>query len=84
MEDCATRSWSAPSCRSSGCRPRTARGAPHRWFDTVNVPARGDVVIRIPFTDFTGRTVLHCHILNHEDMGMMAVLDIVPPRPGGK
>lgn len=56
----------------------------HRWFDTVNVPARGRVVIRIPFTDFTGRTVLHCHILNHEDMGMMAVLDIVPPRPRGK
>ncbi|MGW3243192.1 multicopper oxidase family protein [Streptomyces sp. NPDC001070] len=60
----------------------------HRWFDTVNVPARGNVVIRIPFTDFTGRTVLHCHILNHEDMGMMAVLDIVPPsrrdEPGGK
>ncbi|MEU4091201.1 multicopper oxidase family protein [Streptomyces sp. NPDC026673] len=56
----------------------------HRWFDTVNVPARGNVVIRIPFTDFTGRTVLHCHILNHEDMGMMAVLDIVPPRTRGK
>ncbi|MFJ3249372.1 multicopper oxidase domain-containing protein, partial [Streptomyces sp. NPDC086782] len=29
--------------------------------------------------DFTGRTVYHCHILNHEDMGMMAVLDIVAP-----
>ncbi|MEU1617310.1 multicopper oxidase family protein [Streptomyces sp. NPDC005722] len=56
----------------------------HRWFDTVNVPARGNVVIRVPFTDFTGRTVLHCHILNHEDMGMMAILDIVPPRPRGK
>ncbi|MFJ2568333.1 MULTISPECIES: multicopper oxidase domain-containing protein [unclassified Streptomyces] len=31
------------------------------------------------FRDFTGRTVYHCHILNHEDMGMMAVLNIVPP-----
>lgn len=51
----------------------------HGWYDTVNVPARGNVVIRIRFTDFTGRTVLHCHILNHEDMGMMAVIDIVPP-----
>ncbi|MFF2958740.1 multicopper oxidase family protein [Streptomyces sp. NPDC057963] len=49
----------------------------HGWYDTVNVPARGEIVIRIHFTDFTGRTVLHCHLLNHEDMGMMAVLDIV-------
>ncbi|MEU9156216.1 multicopper oxidase domain-containing protein [Streptomyces sp. NPDC048417] len=24
--------------------------------------------------------MLHCRILNHEDMGMMAVLDIVAPR----
>ena len=29
------------------------------------------------FANFTGRTVLHCHILNHEDAGMMAVLEIV-------
>ncbi|WP_235490487.1 multicopper oxidase domain-containing protein, partial [Frankia sp. AvcI1] len=45
--------------------------------DTVNLPARGEAVVRIHFTDFTGKTVLHCHILNHEDMGMMAVLQIV-------
>ncbi|WP_392749021.1 multicopper oxidase family protein [Streptomyces sp. LN590] len=49
----------------------------HGWYDTVNVPARGEIVFRIHFIDFTGKTVLHCHILNHEDMGMMAVLDIV-------
>jgi FtsP/CotA-like multicopper oxidase with cupredoxin domain len=46
--------------------------------DTVNLPAEGAVTVRIHFTDFTGRTVLHCHILNHEDAGMMAVLEIVP------
>ncbi len=51
----------------------------HSWYDTINVPALGEAVIRIHYTDFTGRTVLHCHILNHEDMGMMAVLDIVGP-----
>ncbi|MFG2424707.1 multicopper oxidase family protein [Streptomyces sp. NPDC048448] len=51
----------------------------HGWYDTINVPALGEAVIRIHYTDFTGRTVLHCHILNHEDMGMMAVLDIVGP-----
>ncbi|MEV7584658.1 multicopper oxidase family protein [Streptomyces erythrochromogenes] len=47
------------------------------WYDTVTVPVRGTVVIRTKFLDFTGKTVLHCHILNHENMGMMAVLDIV-------
>ncbi|MFK0017287.1 multicopper oxidase family protein [Streptomyces sp. NPDC091027] len=47
------------------------------WYDTITVPARGSVVVRTQFLDFTGKTVLHCHILNHENMGMMAVLDIV-------
>jgi FtsP/CotA-like multicopper oxidase with cupredoxin domain len=28
------------------------------------------------FKNYTGKTVLHCHILNHEDAGMMAVLQI--------
>ena len=30
------------------------------------------------FTDFPGKFVYHCHILNHEDNGMMAVLEVVP------
>jgi suppressor of ftsI len=29
------------------------------------------------FNTYTGKTVFHCHILNHEDLGMMAVLEIV-------
>lgn len=44
--------------------------------DTVDVPPRGTMVVRIRFLDYPGRTVLHCHILNHEDAGMMAVLQI--------
>ncbi|GGN41301.1 multicopper oxidase family protein [Streptomyces fuscichromogenes] len=52
----------------------------HAWYDTIDVPVRGKAVIRIHYTDFTGKTVVHCHILNHEDMGMMGVLDIVAPR----
>ncbi|MFF1263758.1 MULTISPECIES: multicopper oxidase family protein [unclassified Streptomyces] len=44
--------------------------------DTVDVPPRGNMVIRIRFLDYPGKTVLHCHILNHEDAGMMAVLQI--------
>ena len=46
-----------------------------QWLDVVNVPARESVTVRIRFTDFPGRTVYHCHILDHEDLGMMGVID---------
>lgn len=46
------------------------------WRDTVNIPTRGSVTVRIPFTDIGGRTVYHCHILDHEDLGMMGVVDV--------
>jgi FtsP/CotA-like multicopper oxidase with cupredoxin domain len=46
------------------------------WKDVVNVPMGGSVRIRIPFQDFSGRTVYHCHILDHEDLGMMAVIEM--------
>jgi FtsP/CotA-like multicopper oxidase with cupredoxin domain len=46
------------------------------WRDTVNVPMGGSVRIRIPFQDFAGRTVYHCHIVDHEDLGMMGVIEM--------
>ncbi len=46
------------------------------WKDTVNVPAGSTVTIRVPITDITGRTVYHCHILDHEDQGMMGVIRV--------
>jgi FtsP/CotA-like multicopper oxidase with cupredoxin domain len=46
------------------------------WRDIANVPMGGSVRIRIPFRDFPGRTVYHCHILDHEDLGMMAVIEM--------
>ena len=44
--------------------------------DIVKIPAKGQVVIRQRFADFTGKFVFHCHILAHEDNGMMAVVDV--------
>jgi len=44
--------------------------------DVVNVPANGQVTVRIAFQDFTGRSVYHCHILDHEDLGMMGVVEV--------
>ena len=46
-----------------------------QWRDVVNVPARGSVVVRIAFARFTGLTVYHCHILDHEDLGMMGTVE---------
>ena len=44
------------------------------WLDTVNVPYRGTVDVIVDFTDpvIKGMSVFHCHLLNHEDKGMMA------------
>lgn len=46
-----------------------------RWQDVVNVPAFGNVKVLIAFDDFPGRTVYHCHILDHEDQGMMGTVE---------
>lgn len=46
------------------------------WQDTIAVPAAGTVTIRTRFTDFAGRFVMHCHILPHEDLGMMININI--------
>ncbi|WP_034714995.1 multicopper oxidase family protein [Intrasporangium chromatireducens] len=45
------------------------------WQDVVNVPAMSSIRVRIPFDDFTGKTVYHCHILDHEDGGMMGIVN---------
>jgi suppressor of ftsI len=44
------------------------------WLDTVNVPAMGSVDLMMDFTDpvIRGTSLFHCHLLNHEDKGMMA------------
>jgi FtsP/CotA-like multicopper oxidase with cupredoxin domain len=47
------------------------------WHDTFNVPAMGSIRIRHRFEDFTGLFVFHCHILVHEDLGMMQTVNVV-------
>jgi FtsP/CotA-like multicopper oxidase with cupredoxin domain len=44
------------------------------WLDTVNVPYGSSVDLVMDFTDpiIRGMSVFHCHLLNHEDKGMMA------------
>jgi FtsP/CotA-like multicopper oxidase with cupredoxin domain len=51
------------------------RPEPH-WKDVVLVKANGWARVRVAFRDFAGRTVHHCHILDHEDLGMMATVEM--------
>jgi FtsP/CotA-like multicopper oxidase with cupredoxin domain len=46
------------------------------WRDTVVVPRHGSVTLRSRFLDFTGRFVFHCHMMNHEELGMMQVVEV--------
>jgi FtsP/CotA-like multicopper oxidase with cupredoxin domain len=57
------------------------------WQDVIAIPPAkidgtqiipGRVTIRQKYPDFTGTFVLHCHILAHEDRGMMQLVRIVP------
>lgn len=52
------------------------------WADTIALPAGtpekpGSITFRSRFLDFRGAYVLHCHMLAHEDMGMMQVVEVV-------
>jgi suppressor of ftsI len=46
-------------------------------LDTVNVPAGETITIKTRQA-LPGKRMFHCHILPHEDAGMMAVLDVKP------
>ncbi|HEX3149951.1 MAG TPA: redoxin domain-containing protein [Gemmataceae bacterium] len=54
------------------------------WRDTVKIPGNGYVKMRTRYTDFIGTFVQHCHILDHEDQGMMQLIDIVDPKDAPK
>jgi FtsP/CotA-like multicopper oxidase with cupredoxin domain len=45
--------------------------------DVVVVPKMGGIRILVPVMDFTGTAMFHCHIVEHEDIGMMGLWEIV-------
>ena len=46
------------------------------WLDIVPIPRNGGrAVFRTRLADFTGTWIHHCHILMHEDMGMMQAIE---------
>jgi len=55
------------------------------WKDTLKTPAQQGsdapqpfATLKSRYTLFTGAFVQHCHVLNHEDQGMMQVVEIEP------
>ncbi len=51
-------------------------------MDVVMVPPGENVTIRFGVENFPGNYVFHCHILPHEDQGMMATVRAVSPTAG--
>jgi hypothetical protein len=50
------------------------------WLDTLQLPTTGQHAsnghFRFVTDTFTGHEVMHCHYLNHEDLGCMAYFEI--------
>jgi FtsP/CotA-like multicopper oxidase with cupredoxin domain len=47
------------------------------WKDTVELSPGSKVTVAIRFDSFRGRYLAHCHNLEHEDMAMMAAIQVV-------
>ena len=47
------------------------------WKDVVIIPKMGSVKLLVPIMDYTGMTMFHCHIIEHEDIGMMGMWHIM-------
>jgi FtsP/CotA-like multicopper oxidase with cupredoxin domain len=50
---------------------------PWVWWDNFAIPPGGYFKMLTKFADFTGMYVLHCHFLEHEDRGMMQLVEVV-------
>ena len=72
------------------CTP-SAMPTPRVWWDVFPIPAgiqapnNGPLIpgyfkMRSRFVDYPGYYVLHCHILAHEDRGMMATVSVTPSK----
>jgi bilirubin oxidase len=56
---------------------RDGVAAPYRaWKDMLNIPKHTSARIIVRYDDYPGKWMFHCHILDHEDHGMMGVLEV--------
>lgn len=52
------------------------------WKDVVTIPKMGSATLLVPVMDYDGMAMFHCHIVEHEDIGMMGAWHLMPmPMP---
>ena len=61
---------------------RIKPGATESTPYTVEMEEVGYIKVRMRFSNYHGKTVFHCHLLNHEDQGMMQIVEIVNDSSG--
>ncbi len=49
------------------------------WIDEIDVPVDGEASFVVQYEDRPGMWMLHCHILDHADAGMMGMIDLASP-----
>ncbi|MFO0667254.1 MAG: multicopper oxidase family protein [Polyangiaceae bacterium] len=47
------------------------------WKDTINVPANTQLKLVLRWDDRPGMWMFHCHILDHVELGMMGMVDLM-------
>jgi FtsP/CotA-like multicopper oxidase with cupredoxin domain len=52
--------------------------------ETFRLDPGETLAVGAKFTDHTGRYLIHCHMLSHEDHAMMTTFEIVPPGSGDR
>ncbi|MDG4820779.1 multicopper oxidase domain-containing protein [Asanoa sp. WMMD1127] len=56
---------------------RPPRPTDRGWKDTIDLSPSEDAVVVARWTGYRGKYVFHCHNLEHEDMAMMANIQVV-------
>ncbi|NEP28580.1 MAG: multicopper oxidase domain-containing protein [Moorea sp. SIO3I6] len=76
---CETSSYAANKYMETGYHCRLK---PQGYRDVFNLPGNSITTVRIPFVNpfITGVFVYHCHILVHEDKGMMNNVKVINPK----
>lgn len=47
------------------------------WKDVTIVPPMGSIRLLMPVMGYAGMAMIHCHIIDHEDIGMMGIWHVM-------
>ena len=66
-----------PGCDTSSPSDEQYCGVTGQVRDTIFIKSGYRIFVRTAYTRYIGRFVLHCHILDHEDQGMMLNVEVM-------